>query len=202
MGRTLVSPPAVMPVSLAEAKAHAKVETVDDDALINALIAAATAACESATGRALIHQTWRLHLDRWPSKVAAASTGADAGIFSVVAQAAAPVSLPLPPLVVVNHVKTYDQADIASVYPAANYYVDIASEPGRLVPRANALAPSAGRIANGIEIEFIAGYGLAGGDVPAVGARRASRGQLEGQHDQREPHGRFEHGELLGRVGR
>jgi uncharacterized phiE125 gp8 family phage protein len=50
------------PVTLAEAKAHVRVDHADDDSLITALIAAATNHLDGYTGilgRALITQTWR-----------------------------------------------------------------------------------------------------------------------------------------------
>jgi uncharacterized phiE125 gp8 family phage protein len=50
------------PVTLAEAKAHVRVDHADDDSLITALIAAATDHLDGYTGilgRALITQTWR-----------------------------------------------------------------------------------------------------------------------------------------------
>lgn len=66
--RTLA--PAEMPVSLAETKAHLQVTTTDDDALIEALIAAATQRLDGWSGllgRCLIHQSWRIGLAAWPS---------------------------------------------------------------------------------------------------------------------------------------
>lgn len=58
----LVSPPAAPPVSLAEAKAHCRVDFADDDALITSLIDAATTHLDGWTGilgRAVVTQTWR-----------------------------------------------------------------------------------------------------------------------------------------------
>lgn len=58
----LVTPPATMPVSLAEAKAHCRVDHSDDDALITSMIVAATTYLDGWTGilgRALVTQTWR-----------------------------------------------------------------------------------------------------------------------------------------------
>jgi hypothetical protein len=59
----LIAGPGEEPVSLAEAKAFARVDGTDEDALISALIAAARLHVESLTGRALVMQTWRLVLN-------------------------------------------------------------------------------------------------------------------------------------------
>ncbi len=62
----LVQPPAVMPVSLEEAKAHLRVEHNDDDALIISLVMSATAHLDGWTGilgRCLVDQTWRQAFD-------------------------------------------------------------------------------------------------------------------------------------------
>src|SRR5690242_18760477 len=58
----LIAGPGEEPVSLAEAKAFARIDGSDEDALVGALIAAARLHVESLTGRALITQTWRLVL--------------------------------------------------------------------------------------------------------------------------------------------
>jgi len=60
MTSTLIAPPGEEPVTLAEAKAFCRIDGSDEDALVNALIAAARLQVESLTGRALITQTWRL----------------------------------------------------------------------------------------------------------------------------------------------
>ena len=60
MTSTLIAPPGEEPVTLAEAKAFCRIDGSDEDALVNALIAAARLQVESLTGRALIAQTWRL----------------------------------------------------------------------------------------------------------------------------------------------
>lgn len=61
-----VSAPVAMPVSLAEAKAHLRVDHNDDDALITALIAAAVDHLDGWTGilgRCLVEQEWRQDFD-------------------------------------------------------------------------------------------------------------------------------------------
>ncbi|WFF40400.1 hypothetical protein EVC62_02170 [Salinicola endophyticus] len=72
----LIAPPAAEPVSLAEAKAQARIEHDDDDDLVQRLIASARSSAEQRTGRALITQTWEqrgrpqggmIELRRWPA---------------------------------------------------------------------------------------------------------------------------------------
>jgi len=62
----LVIPPALMPVSLDEAKLHLKVENNAEDGLIQGLIAAAVSHLDGrigVLGRALVEQTWRQDFD-------------------------------------------------------------------------------------------------------------------------------------------
>src|SRR3954470_3436284 len=66
MSSILLTPPAVEPVTLAEAKAYLRVDNDDDDAVISALIAGARGHIESQTRRALITQTWQVVRDVWP----------------------------------------------------------------------------------------------------------------------------------------
>lgn len=58
---TLITTPIDTPVTLAEAKAHLRVDYADDDAMIGAIISAAVAHLDGFTGilgRALMPQTW------------------------------------------------------------------------------------------------------------------------------------------------
>lgn len=66
-----LSPPAEEPVSLAEMKDHLRVLHDDEDALIEAAIAAARRAVEARAGVALVSQGWRYLLDRPPEGVIA-----------------------------------------------------------------------------------------------------------------------------------
>jgi len=57
-----ITPPSMLPVSLAEAKAHLRVDHDDDDVVIEAYIAAAVDHLDGWTGilgRCLVEQTWR-----------------------------------------------------------------------------------------------------------------------------------------------
>ncbi|MFZ5610180.1 MAG: head-tail connector protein [Pseudomonadota bacterium] len=59
MSYLLLSPPAVEPVSLDEARAYLRLEDETEDALVAMLITTARQTCEGFTGRSLISQTWR-----------------------------------------------------------------------------------------------------------------------------------------------
>ncbi len=148
--------PPVEPVSLSEAKAHLRLELADDDALVTALIRSAREACEQHTGRALVERTLTLFLDAWPSAPAIIEEGWREG--ALIERGRRWIELPRPPLRAVEQVTLYDDADQGTLWPAENYYLDRASEPGRLVLRSGAARPSPTRAANGIEIRYRAGY--------------------------------------------
>lgn len=62
-----VTPPAITPVSLAEMKAHLRVDHDDDDAVIGGLLTAAVEYLDGWTGilgRCLVEQTWRQDFER------------------------------------------------------------------------------------------------------------------------------------------
>jgi uncharacterized phiE125 gp8 family phage protein len=90
---------------------------------------------------------------------------------------------PLPP------VTSADEA-IRGVHVACcwtdTYLLDGAGSPPRLVRRASLAWPSPGKVANGIEIAFIAGYGDAAANVPAP-IRQSILLLVAHWHEHREP---------------
>jgi uncharacterized phiE125 gp8 family phage protein len=144
MTAALITPPALEPVSLADAKLHMRIDSDDDDALIIAAIVAARVHVESTSRRRLITQGWRVYLDRWPR--------------------GRTLNIPVAPLQSVDEVRVFDAAGVATVVDPGLYAVDTASVPGRVVLTAG--PPAAGAAANGIEIDVTAGYGATSIDVP------------------------------------
>ena len=168
MGTTLVTPPAVEPLSLAEAKLHLKVEpdVHDEDALIAGYVKAAREYCEGWQGRTYVNTVRKLTLDyAFP----------DDGI----------VELPFPPLVSVAHVKYYDAAGVLTTLAASAYLVDVTATPGRLVPAYGASWPTPQYRIGAVEVQYTAGYGTAATSVPEL-FRQAVRLALGDLYEHRE----------------
>lgn len=136
--------PAVEPVTLGEAKAHMRLDEGHEDAFVTALIAIARSHLEHTTGLALISQGFRLYLDRWP----------ESGV----------VSIGRGPVRSVEVVTVYDADGEPQEVPLTDHRLDGFGRPARLWL---ADPPAPGRAVNGIEIDFTAGFGDSGEDVPA-----------------------------------
>src|SRR5690606_9440262 len=66
MSYVLTTPPAAEPLTLAEVKAHLRLDDGGEDGLLLSLVATAREHLERETGLCLLAQSWRLHLDEWP----------------------------------------------------------------------------------------------------------------------------------------
>ena len=135
-GLTVTTPPASEPLTVAEAKHNLRVEHDTEDLLIDSLIVAAREYVEVVTGRALISQTLRLTLDRFPASC---------------------IYLPRPPLVSVSSVAYVN--GVGSTITLTNntdYRYDAYSEPGRLEPVTT--WPIADERLAAVTITYVAGY--------------------------------------------
>ncbi len=165
----LTAPPARLPVDLNELRAQLRLDNDQtiEDAILLANLRAAVEACENFTQRALITQTWTLFRDAWPIEKLDAPLHEGWREGTLGRSSARALVLPRPPLQSVVHVKTFAADDTEVLWPASEYFVDAAGLPGRLVARAGQAFPTPGRVANGIEVRFVAGHGDTPGDVPA-----------------------------------
>jgi uncharacterized phiE125 gp8 family phage protein len=143
----LITPPAIEPVSLADVKAHLRLDTNNDDLLLSALIATSRQQIEAALDLALIHQTWSLTLDAWPSSRR--------------------IDVPLAPVSALTAVRTFDTDGIASPLPLASFQLDRASTPPRIHCKAALTIATPLRALAAIELTFIAGFGATASAVPA-----------------------------------
>lgn len=142
MALKLKTAPAAEPVSLTEAKLHLRVDGTDEDTLITALIIAARDWCEGFQNRAYITQTWYLILDEFPMGDC--------------------IEIPRPPLQSITSIKYYGTDDTEYTVDSGDYFVDEKSQPGRVSLAYSKSWPSTMlRPANGVIVEFVAGYGAA-----------------------------------------
>jgi len=169
MSIVLKTPPALEPITLAEAKAHLRVDASDEDNYIAALIQAARATIEAWEWRSHITQTWELRLDAFPS-----------GSW--------PIYVPRPPLQSVTSPIAYIDANgVAQSLLAAKYDVDSKSEPGRIKPIYGEVWPTTRPgILNAVTVTYVAGYGAAAASVPAR-TKHAIKLLVGLWYEQREP---------------
>jgi uncharacterized phiE125 gp8 family phage protein len=162
MSLLLISGPAMEPVSLAEAKAHLRIDGSTEDTLVASLITSARVHIETTLSQSLITQQWALWLDEWP----------DGG----------EVKLPLTPVQEVVSITIYDSADTGEIVAPDNYI----SDKTRIVRRSKTTWPRPLRRANGIEIVFRTGYGDNRTDIPHT-IRQATLLLIAHWYEHREP---------------
>jgi uncharacterized phiE125 gp8 family phage protein len=147
MGLTLITPPTTEPLSTGETKHFLRVDTTNDDALIDGLIVASRQYAEAKQKRQLISATWKLQGDQFPS--------------------GGTITLPLPPVSSVTSVEYVDTNGASQTFSADAYTVDTASEPARIVLNPNYSYPSLQQVANAVSITFVCGY-ASPSSVPAA----------------------------------
>jgi uncharacterized phiE125 gp8 family phage protein len=139
--------PAEMPVTLAEAKAHLRIDHNDQDDLISSQIKAATAYLDGYSGiigRALVTQTWRQDFGRFANRL----------------------PLPVAPVTAIVSISHFDVGNVQQVVDPSGYdlFADahgayVALQPGKVWP-------ATFRRIDAVSVTFTAGYGSAA-DVPA-----------------------------------
>lgn len=132
----LVTPPALEPISLEDAKMHLRTGGTLDDAAITRMVRGARADAEEYLGRGLLTQTWRYVQDVWSDEI----------------------RLPRAPLQSVI-VKYYDASGALVTLASSVYTVDVTAEPGRicLAPGQAWPALQANR-AGAVVVTYVVGY--------------------------------------------
>jgi uncharacterized phiE125 gp8 family phage protein len=147
----LVKSPAVPVVSLADMKAHLRVDFSDDDDLIAAITAAATEPLDGRDGwlgRALIDQTWEAKWARFPLGCG--------------------LALPLPPLLEVLAVEYTDPSGAAQTMDPAAYIVSGigGASKAQVVLRTGSKWPTTACAPDSVSVRFRAGFIDYGQDPP------------------------------------
>lgn len=166
MNPRLISAPTITPFLLNDVKDYLGIYNSDSDARISDLIQAVARSAEIITRRTLFTSTWSYFLDCFPGRE---------------------ILLPKPPVQSVSYVKYYDTAGALQTLDAANYQLDVVSEPARLGVAPNITWPSteSGRY-NAVEIQYVAGY-TSRGQLPA-GLAQAMLYHIQHLYDFRAPY--------------
>jgi len=146
-GLVVVTPPAVEPVTLDEAKDYAGIRGSSFDTRIAMFITAARVRLEQDNGRSYIHTTRRYTLDWWPVEQAV-------------------IKPPYAPLASVTSITYVDAAGDTQTWAADQYQVDLTTEPGRIARAYGVSWPVIRGDLGGIQIVYVSGHGAAASDVP------------------------------------
>ncbi len=143
----LITPPTVEPLSIAEAKAFLRVDALDDDALIAALITATRQYAEVECQRALTTQSWQLLEDRFP----------ECGKL---------MQLDINPVISVTGITYLDMGGAWQTMPSTDYVADLQSEPAKIGLAFGKIWPITMPQIASVKVNFTAGFGPTAADVP------------------------------------
>jgi hypothetical protein len=166
------------PITLAEAKAHARIEFPDDDALVAGLITAARRYAETALREALLTQQWILYLDSFPSaggyynrairEIWPSLGGLPSGLGfypGLIPNSTGVIDIPLPPLISIDSVKYYDFAGVLQTVNASTYNTSLGVQ-GRIQPQYSTVWPISRPTIDSVQVTFTAGYGATAAVIP------------------------------------
>jgi uncharacterized phiE125 gp8 family phage protein len=153
MNVTTLAAPAAEPLGLVEAKGYLRIAYEGEDALVEGLIRAARSRIEETARVAMISRTLRVTLDQWPQRTM------ETRVFH----------LPVRPAGELVSVKVYDREAVAEA--VTERFTLAPGRAARLVWM-DGRFPWPGARANGVEIDYVAGFGDAAEDV-AEGLRLA-----------------------------
>jgi uncharacterized phiE125 gp8 family phage protein len=131
--------PTAEPLSIAEARAHMRVDHFDEDGVIAGLILAARQHIETICGMALCSTGYTMTLDDFPPGEM--------------------ITLPREPVQSVTAVRYLNEAGSLVTWSSAEWEADLYSLPPRIRPRDGYTWPISQDRFAAVEIEFVAGYG-------------------------------------------
>jgi uncharacterized phiE125 gp8 family phage protein len=160
--------PAVEPVSLSEAKAQARIDGTESDALIQTYITAARQYVEDILDISIITQVWQARYDTFP-------------LWEII--------LPRPPMQPETVTVTYrNEAGQTFTLSSASgdFQVDRYTTPARLYPNYNGVWPAVRGDENSVVVQWTAGYGPSGASVQPI-LRQAITLLVAHWHEMRQP---------------
>jgi len=162
-GLTVTTVESEFAITSAEVKNWLRIDGSDDDTVISTLLKASHNWAKRYTARSITTQTLKLSIDSVYDTDIPVKEGNYVGIDQDITRRS--ILLPQSPVASISSVKYYDDADTESTFASSKYYLDSAGVPARFVLRNGESYPTGLRVANALEITYVAGYGGAS-DVP------------------------------------
>jgi len=135
----VTTPPTAEPLSIAEARAHMRVDHFDEDGVIAGLILAARQHIETTCGLALCTTGFTMTLDDFPPGEI--------------------ITLPRDPVQSIAAVRYRNDAGTLVTWSSLEWEADLNTSPPRLRPRDGYRWPTVSDRFAAVEVEFVAGYG-------------------------------------------
>jgi uncharacterized phiE125 gp8 family phage protein len=132
----LITPPTARPVQLSDVKAFLRIDSTDDDALLDTLIRGAVQHIDGwrgLLGLALMPQTWEVSLDAFPCRI----------------------KLPLGPVLSVTSVQYLDGANVLQTLPVERYQLLPSQE---IVPAYGISWPGTLTYPGAVRVQYVAGH--------------------------------------------
>lgn len=148
--------PAQEPVTLQEVKEYLRVEDSTDERTLRPLIETARRFAEEHMGRTLVSTTFQQFWDSLDEMEDPLFEGVRQGPYLNYYKNH--LVLAKGPVLSITHVKTFNDNDVETVFASSKYYLDNAREPARIVLRTGETFPTALRVANAIEVQYVSGY--------------------------------------------
>ena len=162
-GLTVTTAETEFAITSAEIKNWLRIDGSDDDTVIGNLVKASHNWAKRYTARSITTQTLKLSIDSVYDTDIPVKEGNYVGIDQDITRRS--ILLPQSPVASISSVKYYDDADTESTFASSKYYLDSAGVPARFVLRNGESYPTGLRVANALEITYVAGYGTSN-DVP------------------------------------
>ncbi len=162
----LITAPTAEPITVDELRNHLRLDTSSDDTYLSTLISSAREMVEQETRRALITQTRRVTVDRFPLKDNLGWwDGVREGSLSLQTQDF--LELSIAPLQSITSVKYWTVGEEQLTFASTKYIADKNRVPGRIVLKTAQSWPTDLREHSAIEVDYVAGYGDTADKVPA-----------------------------------
>lgn len=166
----VITAPVNSPVSLSDMKDYLRVDTSDDDTLIQSFIDSATESVKQYLKRSLITETLELTMDGFgqgqqDDRLIQLGDGVHVGSVPYLLGRGNEVDLQFPPVQSITSVKTYNRANEESTFDSSKYELD--EQGGRIYLNESEVWPSNLRAREAVKIRYVSGYGDNASDIPA-----------------------------------